>query len=230
MDNLFTKRHEIKHTISKHEYMIYTHRLDKVLKRDDNCKNGSYTITSLYYDDINDSALYEKLNGDAIRHKYRLRYYGDDISLIKLEEKSKIHQMTNKESAFLSKSEAEVIINNEFDLLDYGESYLKNDFISKVKTKRLLAKVLVRYERVAYIHKVGNLRITFDTNVRSSKDIDGMLDGSSEFKSVIDPELVIMEIKFDGHMPDYIKGLIESERTMASSSSKYVLSRLKDIN
>lgn len=226
MKNLFTKRHEIKHTITNHEYMIYMSRLGKVLKRDDNCKYNSYTITSLYYDDINDSALHEKLSGDAIRHKYRLRYYGDDASIIKLEQKSKIHQMTSKESAFISSNEAKIILDKEFGLLDYGESAFKNDFISKVKTKRLMPKVIVRYERTAYVHRVGNLRITFDTNIRSSTDFSEMLGGGADFKSVIDPGLVIMEIKFDGVMPDYIKGLIESERTMASSSSKYVLSRL----
>ncbi|MGB3367964.1 MAG: polyphosphate polymerase domain-containing protein [Acidaminobacteraceae bacterium] len=226
MDNLFTKRHEIKHTITNHEYLIYMSRLDKVLKRDDNCKDNSYTITSLYYDDINDSALHEKLSGDAIRHKYRLRYYEENTSFIKLEQKSKIHQMTNKESAFIGSSEAKSILSNDFSLLDYGESALKNDFLSKVKTRRLMPKVIVRYERIAFVHRVGNLRITFDTNVRSSTDFTSMLSGGSDFKSVIDPGLVIMEIKFDGVMPDHIKGLIESERSMASSSSKYVLSRL----
>ena len=226
MENLFTKRHEIKHTITNHEYLIYMSRLDKVLKRDDNCKEDSYTITSLYYDDINNSALHEKLSGDAIRHKYRLRYYEDDTTFIKLEEKSKIHQMTNKESAIITSKEARSILNNDFSQLDYGESALKNDFISKVKTRRLMPKVIVRYERIAYVHKVGKLRITFDTNIRSSTDFTQMLSEGLDFKSVIDPGLVIMEIKFDGVMPDHIKGLIESERTMATSSSKYVLSRL----
>lgn len=226
MENLFTKRHEIKHTITNHEYLIYMSRLDKVLKRDDNCRTDYYTITSLYYDDINNNSLHEKLNGDAIRHKYRLRYYGDDLSNIKLEKKSKLHQMTSKESAFISKLETEIILSKKFESLDYGESFFKNDFISKVKTKRLLPKILVRYERIAFVHKIGNLRITFDSNIRSSNEFEKMLSGEAEFQSVLEAGLVVMEIKFNGVMPDYIKGLIESERTMASSSSKYVLSRL----
>ena len=45
------------------------------------------------------------------------------------------------------------------------------------------------------------------------------------YKPAIDDGEVVMEIKFNGVLPDYIKSLIQTGHIMAESSSKYVYSR-----
>lgn len=203
-------RHEMKYVIFYNDYLIYKHRLDQVLKRDGHCKEAPYTITSLYYDDVYDRAYIEKIEGHAIRHKYRLRYY-DDITDVKLERKSKIHQMTQKVS---------------YRMNGHEDSELLNEFQFLTKHDILRPTSLVRYERMAYIHTVGDLRVTFDLNVRgSSKHLD-LETNDHLLSSLLNHNEVIMEVKFNGVLPDFIASLLESGHQMALSSSKYVYSRV----
>lgn len=48
---------------------------------------GYYTIRSLYFDNIADMALREKLNGVNEREKFRIRYYDGDTSVMHLEKR-----------------------------------------------------------------------------------------------------------------------------------------------
>ena len=54
---------------------------------------------SLYFDNYTDKALREKLNGVDKREKFRIRYYNEDTSFIRLEKKSKINGLSSKQSA-----------------------------------------------------------------------------------------------------------------------------------
>ena len=89
MQILKSKRHELQYIISDLEAIVLQKRLDKILKRDKFCENGPYTITSLYFDDVMNTAIKEKINGERVRHKFRIRYYNNDTSFLKLERKSK---------------------------------------------------------------------------------------------------------------------------------------------
>lgn len=54
-------RHELKYYINYNDYISVRNRIKYVLKLDQNAdESGEYFIRSLYYDDIYDSALYEK--------------------------------------------------------------------------------------------------------------------------------------------------------------------------
>lgn len=59
-------------------------------------KEGSYRITSLYFDTPSDTALRQKLEGVDRREKFRLRYYGEDLSFIRLEKKFKMNGLCGK--------------------------------------------------------------------------------------------------------------------------------------
>ena len=56
-------RHEIKHEITYHDMIILRKRLQTVMKRDSYAKDGVYKIRSLYFDNISDKALREKIDG-----------------------------------------------------------------------------------------------------------------------------------------------------------------------
>ena len=71
---------------------------------------GQYMIRSLYFDDLADTCLNEKLDGIMNRDKYRIRYYNKDPdSLINLEKKSKRGDICIKSSELLSKDEVQRI-------------------------------------------------------------------------------------------------------------------------
>lgn len=79
-------RHEIKHYINTSDYLAIKSRLTKIMSLDKNSnKENEYKIRSLYFDNFRDKVLMEKINGISIREKFRIRYYNDDHSFIKLE-------------------------------------------------------------------------------------------------------------------------------------------------
>ena len=75
-------RHEVKHEITGHDMLILRQRLRAVMKPDAHAVNGQYEIRSLYFDNLDDKALREKLDGVNIREKYRIRLYNNDPSII----------------------------------------------------------------------------------------------------------------------------------------------------
>ena len=60
---------------------------------------GTYTITSLYFDDPENTGLAEKLDGLKLHSKFRLRTYDHGQELIKLERKDKQGILTEKFTA-----------------------------------------------------------------------------------------------------------------------------------
>ena len=84
-------RHEWKHEINYSDMIILRQRLRAVMKPDENAVDGKYFIRSLYFDNLSDKALREKIDGVNCREKFRIRYYNGDTSLIHLEKKSKIN-------------------------------------------------------------------------------------------------------------------------------------------
>ena len=64
-------RHEVKHEISPHDTLILRQRLRAVMKPDPHAANGRYEIRSLYFDNPDDKALREKLDG--VSDKWNLK-------------------------------------------------------------------------------------------------------------------------------------------------------------
>ena len=92
-----TFRHEDKHQIHPREDLVLAKRLRLLLPHDPYAgPEGSYRVTSLYFDTPYDKALREKRDGVDRREKFRLRYYGTDTSFLRLEKKSKVHGLCAK--------------------------------------------------------------------------------------------------------------------------------------
>jgi len=95
-----------KYYINYFEYEVLRRRFRTILNNDKfSDKNGEYHIRSLYFDDIRNTALYEKQSGISSRKKYRIRIYNLSSDLIKLEKKERVGQFIRKESETLTKDE-----------------------------------------------------------------------------------------------------------------------------
>ena len=72
-------RHELKFKISNAAAEVLKQKLRLIMKTDNNAyyKDGSYLIKSLYFDDINSTSYYEKMDGVLYRKKYRIRIYNN---------------------------------------------------------------------------------------------------------------------------------------------------------
>ena len=106
-------RHEWKHEITWSDLLAIRARLYAVAERDPHAEDGCYHIRSLYFDNLNDRALREKIDGVNRREKFRIRYYNGDTSFIKLEKKSKLNGLETKYSAPLTKEEAQKIVDGD---------------------------------------------------------------------------------------------------------------------
>ena len=83
-------RHEKKHQINLREDLVLSCRLRKLFAHDSHAgEDGSYRVTSLYFDTPYDDALRDKKNGVSQREKFRLRYYGKAPDAVRVEKRVK---------------------------------------------------------------------------------------------------------------------------------------------
>lgn len=218
-------RHELKHRISYEDYLVIKSRLDEIAKYDEHAdENGSYVIHSLYFDNISDKVLREKLDGTQCREKFRIRYYNDGLSYIRLEKKSKIHGLCDKRSAALSKEEVLKICNGEIEFLGRSDSALLQELYAKMRYQLLKPRCLVDYERTAYVYKPGNVRVTFDRNIRTGLYHNRLFD-----RDIItvpaEASTIILEVKYDAFLPEIIEKAVRVPDRRADAFSKYAVCR-----
>lgn len=224
MSNLKIFRHEFKYYINFFEYESLRRRLSAILKKDTySDENGEYHIRSLYFDDVHNSALYEKQAGILSREKFRIRIYNISDKVIKLEKKSRIGQFIHKESASLTREEYDLIINKKFDFLLKSNNRLLKEFYFHIKAKRLKPDVIVDYNREAYISNINNIRITFDKNLKSGLMRTDIFDKDIPTVDVIEKPQFILEIKYDHFLPDHIKGILQLSSNQRYAISKFVI-------
>lgn len=68
-------RHELKHEINLSDLIAVRQALKAAAKPDQHASGGKYRVRSLYFDNLRDKALREKLEGLSHREKFRIRYY-----------------------------------------------------------------------------------------------------------------------------------------------------------
>lgn len=219
-------RHEFKYFINYFEYEALRRRLACVLKNDSFAnEKGEYHIRSLYFDDIQNTALFEKQAGILTRKKYRIRIYNINDDVIKLEKKSRIGQFIHKESASLTKAQYDKIIAKEIDFLKESENTLLQEFYFDMVAYRYTPKVIVDYVREAYTWDVNNIRITFDKNLRTGLEKIDIFDKELPTVDVVEEPKMILEIKYDHFLPDFIRNLLQLNSSQRWAISKYVMCR-----
>lgn len=215
-------RHEQKYTINRMMMDDCIMRLKEFAHLDSHAAGGGYSIRSLYFDDATRSAYIDKLDGVGSRQKYRIRIYDMSDGRISLEKKIKEGNYIRKESALLSRSEYDSIMRNDVDLLLGRRESLANDFALECKLHGLHPEVIVDYERVPYVYDYGEVRITFDMNVRAVFDDLSLFDNNAPSFEALDPGTLVMEVKYTQFLPDIFRAILPDE-TFMISASKYVM-------
>ena len=128
-------RHEQKYFISPKQYYLLSDALDKVLWRDPNGdENNEYHIRSLYFDNLADKALREKIDGVNEREKFRIRYYNGDTSFIHLEKKVKRDGLGYKLTETITAEEAQRIVNGDTAWMATSGRALLVELYAKMKS------------------------------------------------------------------------------------------------
>lgn len=220
-------RHELKQEITYADMLVLRQRLKTVMQKDSHATDGRYEIRSLYFDNLNDKALREKIDGVNVREKFRIRYYNGDTSLINLEKKSKINGLCLKESVSLTIEQTEAILNETYTWMEESKESLIRELYIKMKHEGLRPKTIVDYTREPFIFRPGNVRITLDYNIRTGMlCVDFLNDSCVTVPIANNP--IILEIKWDEYLPDIIKDIIQLNRGRIGAFSKYAACRMYD--
>lgn len=218
-------RHEWKHEINYSDMVVLRQRLKAVMKPDENAVNGKYFIRSLYFDNISDKALREKIDGVNCREKFRIRYYNNDTSLIHLEKKSKINGLGNKQSANLSAEEAQKIVDGDLDWMIDCDRPLLQELYSKMKSQGLRPKTIVDYTREPFIFSAGNVRVTLDYDIRTGLYCTDFLNPDC-ITIPAGNAPIILEVKWDEFLPSVIRDIVQLESRRTAAFSKYAACRI----
>ena len=217
-------RHEWKHEITYSDMLVLRQRLSTVASPDIHAVNGRYTIRSLYFDNLSDKALREKIDGVNVREKFRIRYYGHNNSLIHLEKKSKINNLCLKESADLTRKQAQDIVDGSYDWMLQSDIPLIQEFYSKIMSQGLRPKTIVDYTREPFVFGPGNVRVTLDYNIRTGMNCTDFLNPNCVTVPAGNAP-VILEVKWDAYLPDIIRDAVQLTGCRVGAFSKYAACR-----
>jgi len=220
-------RNELKHTINTMDYLILRSRLMAVATPDTHAgPTGKYKIHSLYFENPENKALREKLYGICNREKFRIRYYNDDFSYIRLEKKMKRNNLGCKLSARITKEECEKIIGGDVAWMKDSKEALILELYLKMKCEGLSPKTVVEYIREPFIYRAGNVRVTLDSDIRTGiQSIDFFEQNLPTIKAT-GSDAIVMEVKYDRFLPEIIRDLIQIKGRKAAPFSKYAMCRM----
>ncbi len=218
-------RHEWKHVLTYADLLTLRHRLGAVMERDPHAIDGKYHIRSLYFDNPDDKALREKIDGVNIREKFRIRLYNRDTSLIKLEKKSKRNGLGTKYSANLTAEEAQKIVDGDLDWMMASDQALVQELYCKMRYQRLEPKTIVDYTREPFIFRPGNVRVTLDYDIRTGQERTDFLDPEVVTIPAGDAPILV-EVKWDEFLPTIIRDAVTLPDRRVGSFSKYAQCRI----
>lgn len=221
-------RHEYKFMLSVTHAAFLKAELSAVMERDVNsCETGTYEIRSIYFDDWQDSCLKQNEAGTDPRKKYRIRAYNGSDGMILLEKKIKKNGMTKKLHQAIDKRQYDILMSDSSSLL--GDFHSQPDLVKELmilkQTHHMRPKVMVSYDRMPFVEKSGNVRITFDDDIASSSDFSDFFSKKLHKRPVMPVGETLMEIKFDEFLPSYIKETLGQGDLSQTTFSKYYLCR-----
>lgn len=217
-------RNEYKHHVTEYDLIGLRTRLGAVAHRDlFSTDNGGYLIKSLYFDNCYDKALVEKMSGLAKREKFRIRFYNNDTSFIRLEKKSKIDGLCLKQSTRMTAKQVQALLDGETEWMTDLDDELIRELYAKMRYQLLRPKNIVVYDREAYVYDAGNVRVTIDSNIRGSDNVGRFLQGDEVDLKLFNE--TILEVKWDGFLPQIIRDIVQLRDVQTSNFSKYAATR-----
>jgi hypothetical protein len=181
-----------------------------VLQRDvHGGSDGGYQVHNLYFDDMHRSAYAAKQTGAYIRDKYRIRYYNNDLSYIRLEHKHKKGELSAKQSSPISMEAYRELAEGGLPACFNGERPLLRRFCDLYRYQRLRPVVAFSYHREAFTHPAGNTRITLDSRVPGGQGV--------------------LELKYSLYLPCFIQEILSGLPLMQVEASKFFAAVNKNI-
>ena len=222
-DNLFSKRYELKFTVSStlaseiQDWALENMGPDPFLAGRD---LDSYQVTSLYLDTPQFGIFHRQPESE--NRKYRIRRYGDSSKLW-LEVKRKKGDLVRKKRTWIDDDNMQHLT-NDADLIEDPESENSSQwFRSRINQFELQPCTWIEYRRFARVHDTSGLgaRLTIDRDIRCLTARDWSVpNGLGAAASSITPHCQL-ELKFCNTLPTLFKSLMNTFSLARSVLSKY---------
>ena len=145
--------------------------------------------------------------------------------MIKLECKEKRGDRIKKRAVSVSRQAADGMVSGDFSELYNSDDPLCQEVLSLAKGRGLAPSVVVDYDREAYVHPVGNVRLTFDKALHAGISSADIFDNELVTVPIFPDGSVIFEVKYDELLPVYIRDLVSTAHGERIALSKFCLCR-----
>ena len=215
-------RYEYKYLISEQSAALLRCQLAALLSTDKHSNgDGHYFIRSVYFDDADYTAYYDKLAGVNVRNKYRLRFYNMDSRYLFFEAKRKRGQRMIKDSIVVSRGCADRMMSGRHLRPDELTHPLLKEFDAFSRAGGLAPSVIVDYDRSAFTYPMSDTRITLDSDVRAETYRPQNVFVRHASAPVLDDGMVILEVKFNEVLPPFLTQWLSGVPKVLCANSKY---------
>lgn len=219
-------RYENKYLLDDEAYQrLYDRLLDYMELDEYNKQHPFYSISNIYFDTYHDALIRKSISKPKYKEKLRLRAYGVPKPEAKgyLELKKKVYGLVNKRRTSLRLDEAYEFVRT--GVLPEYQEYMNKQVLHEIhyflSRHELVPKVYLAYDRRALFDKSSrDLRITFDTNIRSRR-YDLTLESGDYGEPLLEPGRWLMEVKAEKTIPLWLSRLLSEHQMFRTSFSKY---------
>ncbi len=139
-----------------------------------------------------------------------------------LEKKIKHNSLCMKKDAEITEAECRALLSGDTGWMLGHSEELVRELYCKMKSQQLRPRVLVSYKREPYVYAAGNVRVTFDSNIRTTLFHRDFLENQvRDIETEEVPGDMILEVKFDEFLPEIIACLLQTEGIRQQAFSKY---------
>lgn len=194
-------------------------QIENIIKLHSQCFNEIFfqrKVNNIYFDDLDKSAFRDNIEGSDKRVKCRMRWYGDTFGVIEptLELKIKKGLVGYKRSfklnnfTFLSNTKTSEIRSFIFS------NDIPNDIYEMLKVSYPM--LYNSYLRKYYLSFDKKYRVTLDKKLEYAK-----YDKTISFRNSIDPNLIVLEIKYDIENDHQAKSILGEFPFRLDKNSKF---------
>lgn len=220
-------RYEIKFVMPLDKMNSIRRAISELLDPDEHNGNHGYHVHSLYFDSPDLDWFWEKVEGERIRTKMRIRIYPEESLQASetafVELKLKTGNIVHKRRVALATSRAlDLCEGRLLDELACPDQVLCEEIGVMVHALALRPTAITSYSRMAFTSEesYSRLRITFDTSCRARIHELDLLSDATSF-SFLPVNMGIMEIKTAGSIPGWLLHLLQVKRLKINRMSKY---------
>ena len=231
-------RYELKFPVETAEKDRFLSAVREELEPDPHCVDSAYRVSSLYFDSADLRAYWEKLDGEEIRSKYRLRFYSResseqiDLESATFEIKHRVNNTVYKERAKLTAAGAEALLSGRRTVAEVRDCVDPQVNGSPATLLKIIHAAtaqgglhptnIITYIREAWIGRQNpRLRVTFDRLVEAYSPGDHLRVATRSGQLALPSTRQILEIKFDHAIPRFLRDVVCAQGITLRRFSKY---------